>query len=167
MAKRRRRFSDIFDEFERIEEEMRRLFEGEFDFDELEEGEPLVYGFSLRVGPEGEPIIEQFGNIKSGPRGPVVSDKREPLVDVIEREEDVTVIAELPGVEKERIRLKAEEAVLTISAEGEEQSYFKRVKLPARVKAEGARATYKNGVLEVVLKKIEKSKPKHERIKIE
>jgi len=159
---RRRRHPGFFDEFD-LFEEMRRLFE-ELDLDELREGKPLIYGFNVRVGPEGEPIVEQFGNVKPDEEGrPALSEKREPLVDVIEREEDITVMAEIPGVEKEDIKLHLTETMLTIDA----KSYHRKVKLPARVLKEGAKAHYKNGVLEVVLKKVEKSKPKETELKVE
>jgi len=166
--KKRRSFFDLFGDWDifDIEEEMRRFME-EFDVDELKSGEPIVYGFNIRVGPDGKPIIQQFGNVKPTVKGPMVTDKREPLVDVIEREDTITVIVELPGVDKDKIKLNATERVLTISAPGEETDFYKEVKLPAAVNSKNAKASYKNGVLEVCLQKKEKSKPKAENIPIE
>lgn len=157
---------DIFEEFARMEERMRRLMRG-IEPEDLKEGGPIVYGFNFTMGPDGKPVVQEFGNVKPTMKGAAVSEKREPLVDVIEREEDVTVIAELPGVEKQQIKLKVEDEALSISAEGTEQKYFKKVKLPAAVKSEGAKATYKNGVLEVVMRKKEKSKPAKAELKVE
>jgi len=157
---------DIFEEFARMEERMRRLMRG-FEPGDLKEGNPIVYGFNFTVGPDGKPVVQEFGNVKPTVKGTEVSDKREPLVDVIERDEDVTVIAELPGIEKHQIKLNVESDELTISAEGHEQKYYKRVKLPAQVVSGGAKATCKNGVLEVVMKKKEKSKPAGTALRVE
>lgn len=167
MAPRRRRFGlfpGVFGDFERIEEMLEEMMRSGFeDIERIKEGKPLVYGFNIRIGPDGKPIIQQFGNVKPSIRGPRVRDEREPLVDVIEHERDVTVIAELPGVDKSRIRLSVAGEALTISVEGE---YYKQVELPAAVNQKSAKATYKNGVLEVVLEKSEKHKP-GETIKVE
>ena len=166
--KRRRGLFDLFGNFDiiDIEEEMKRFMD-EFNMDELKSGEPLVYGFNIRVGPDGKPLIQQFGNVKPTIRGPMIADKREPLVDVIEREDSITVIVELPGVDKNRIKLNTTDRTLTISAPGEEADFYKEVKLPSAVNSKSAKASYKNGVLEVCLQKKEKSKPKAESIPIE
>ncbi len=157
---------DIFEEFAMMEDRMRRLMRG-IEPGDLKEGEPIVYGFNVTTGQDGKPVMREFGNVRSGTKGTEVSDKREPLVDVIEREEDVTVIAELPGVEKHNIKLNVGEETLTISAESGEQRYFKKVKLPAAVRSEGSKAHYKNGVLEVVMRKKAKSKPAGTELKVE
>lgn len=158
-------FGDFDDMRRAIDEMMRRMMGS--GFGELRSGEPLVFGVNMRVGPDGKPVIQRFGNVKPSVKGPMVSDKREPLVDVIEREGDITVMVELPGVNKNQINLKTTDRTLTISAPGEESDFYKEVKLPAAVDSKSAKANYKNGVLEVCLQKREKSKPKAESIPIE
>lgn len=107
---------------------------------------------------------------------------REPFTDIMETKDSVVVTAELPGVRKEDIKINATEDAVEISAETkeekkvEEKGYYRRERslgryyrsytLPARVKPEKAKASYKNGVLEVVLPKAEK-KEKGKSIKIE
>jgi HSP20 family protein len=129
---------------------------------------PFVYGYSVKISPDGRPVIREFGNIKPGlgeGRIPLnLQDQREPLVDVIQDEETVKVVAELPGVEKKDIRLFATERTLTISVETPETKYHKRLELPVEVDETSARSTYRNGVLETVLKK---RKPKGEGSPIE
>lgn len=159
-------FGDFDDMRRAIDEMMRRMMGAGFG-DELRSGEPIVFGVNMRVGPDGKPVIQKFGNVRPTMKGPVVSDKREPLVDVIEREGDITVIVELPGVNKSQINLKTTDRTLTISAPGEESDFYKEVRLPAAVNSKSAKANYKNGVLEVCLQKREKSKPKAESIPIE
>ena len=67
---------------------------------------PIVYGYSVTVGPDGKPVIREFGNIRRGPSREwkeAITDIREPLVDMVEGEKDIRVIAELPGASKKDI----------------------------------------------------------------
>ncbi|MFQ6134989.1 MAG: archaeal heat shock protein Hsp20 [Nitrososphaerales archaeon] len=130
---------------------------------------PFVYGYSVTVGPDGKPVIREFGNIKPSLRGrePVeLSDKREPLVDVFDEKDTVRVIAELPGVEKKDINLAVEGKTLTISVDAP-RKYYKKVDLPAEVDTEGTKASYKNGILEVTLKKPKAEEHRGKKIDIE
>jgi len=72
---------------------------------------------------------------------------------VIETDEEVQVIAEMPGVNKEDIELNATERELEIKAESENRRYYERVELPCEVIPDSAKARYNNGVLEVIFKK--------------
>ncbi len=121
---------------------------------------PFVYGYSVKIGPEGKPIIREFGNIKPGlgeGRPPLnLQDQREPLVDIIEEEKTVKVVAELPGVEKKDIKLYATDKTLTITVDTPERKYHKKLELPALVDETSARSSYRNGVLETVLTKKER-----------
>jgi len=97
---------------------------------------------------------------------------KEPLVDVYETEDEVVVLAELPGVNKENIIVDASEDSVRISAEvrkeveEKERGYLRRereytgfkrtISLPVKVNPKRAKATYKNGVLEIHLPKLEK-----------
>ena len=66
---RRRRIPfDFFgfdDDFERMFRNMERMWESafrDFNFDQIEPGKSFVHGFNIRIGPEGKPRIEEFGN---------------------------------------------------------------------------------------------------------
>lgn len=165
-----------FPEFDKIEEMMNKLMKGMFDSKGMfpafgsGDGKPIVYGFSMKTGPDGKPVISEFGNVKPGtvriegggpggnergagtPAAPIISDAREPLIDVILRDDDIIVIAELPGVGKEDISLEALDGALEIKVDVPGRRYYKSVKLPAEVKTGEIDATYNNGVLEVKLK---------------
>jgi len=119
----------------------------------------------MSIGPDGRPVIREFGNVQPG-RLPMIREEREPLVDVMEEKDEVVVVAELPGVEKEDINLNATEDTLTISVDTPQRKYYKELRLPTEVNPKSAKAQYKNGVLEVRLKKVGKA-PKGERITIE
>jgi HSP20 family protein len=137
---------------------------------------PFVYGYSMTLGPDGKPVIREFGNVKPSMR-PMpngiskpsleVRGKREPLVDIISDNETIRVIAEVPGVDKNDIKLNCSEKTLTISVDSENRKYYKEVELPSEVDPKIGKAKYTNGVLEVVLTKIKAKKPSDESIKIE
>lgn len=113
-----------------------------------------MYGVSVRVGPRG-PVLSRFGTIKPTLE-PGVAEVREPLVDIFENEKEITVIAELPGVEERDIKTEVQEQTLKISAESRDRKYSKEVELPAAVTGE-LESTCKNGVLEVKLKKVKQT----------
>lgn len=165
--KKRPWFNDFFDEFDRLEgmtdEIMRKAFETASERAKVRR--PYVYGFSMSVGPDGKPVIREFGNVQPSRRGPKIRKEREPLVDVIEEDEAVVIVAELPGVEKDDINLHAIEDRLTFSVNTPNRKYRKELTLPARVDPKSACASYKNGVLEVRLKKLETA-VKGERISV-
>ena len=159
-------FGDFFGDFHRMDEMvnelMRNMFRG---IGNVEPGRPFVYGFSMKTGPDGKPVIREFGNVKPGQK-PVVSDAREPLVDVIEGDKDIMVIAELPGVEKRDIDLEVVDDSLEIRVDTPQKRYYKSVRLPVEVVGDTADATYNNGVLEVRLKRKAQKKTKGKRIQI-
>ena len=114
---------------------------------------PIVYGYSVTIGPDGKPVVREFGNVRSGEGRPwkAIQDKREPLVDVVSSGKDVRVIAEMPGVNKEDIDVTVNEKAMTISVDREDRGYYKKLELPGIVDPKGARSTYNNGILEVTI----------------
>ena len=168
--KRRNPFDFIDeDEFEKIFEEVQKMFESG-DFKEMIEdmfrgginpNKRFVHGFSLNIGPDGKPRIQEFGNKpRKSPDGePLISEEREPLTDIIEGDDDVAVTVEIPGVEKNDIDLNVTNDVLEIKVDTPKRKYHKRLDLPCNVKPKTTKATYKNGILDVVIKRKEKKKP--------
>jgi HSP20 family protein len=128
---------------------------------------PFVYGYSMTIGPDGKPVVREFGNVQPSKRGPMIKEEREPLVDVVDCDNEVKVVAELPGVDKRDIKLTAMDDALTISVEAPDRKYYKEVKLPTEVDPKESKSSYKNGVLEVTLQKTKTRKPKGEPIRIE
>ena len=118
---------------------------------------PFVYGYSMKIGPDGKPVIREFGNIKpgAGVEGQPLNlrEQREPLIDVIEEEGEIKVLAELPGVDKKDINLFLTEGTLTISVDTAGRKYYKELDLPVEVDEKSARSTFSNGVLETTLTK--------------
>jgi HSP20 family protein len=164
---------DFFDFFKRFEGEFPKELVRE---EKLPDGSvrkeygPFVYGYSVRIGPDGKPVIREFGNVKRkvSPAKPVeVKEATEPLVDVITEEDKIKVIAEVPGVDKQDIKLNVVGKTLSIRAESERRKYSKDVELPEEVDPKTAKASYKNGILEVTLNRVRKEEKKGEEIPIE
>ncbi len=141
------------------------------DGSKVKEWGPFIYGYSLTISPNGKPNVREFGNFKPETRMGRpridIKEKREPLADVMATDDEVKVIVELPGVEKEEIKLRGTENTLTISVDTPQHKYYKELELPTEVEPKKAKSSYKNGVLEVTLKKRIKEEPKGEQIKIE
>jgi HSP20 family protein len=78
-----------------------------------------------------------------------------PLIDIFEIEDQVHVIAELPGVDKGDIELNLTVSSLEIKVSRLEKGYSEVVDLPETVNPESARATYINGILELIADKME------------
>jgi len=97
-----------------------------------------------------------------------------PRVDVIDREDEVLVKAEIPGVSKDDLEVSVDESTVTIKGqtsheEKEEKGDYYRseirrgafsrtIALPREVDASEAKATFKDGILELSLPKVAKSK---------
>ncbi|MGB7637897.1 MAG: archaeal heat shock protein Hsp20 [Nitrososphaeraceae archaeon] len=145
--------------------------------DKVREIGPIVYGYSAVVGPDGKPRITEFGNVKQGTRiggkegtgtrrrGPQLTAEREPLADIITTDKEVKIVVELPGVNKENIKVHAYEGSAEVVAETQDRKYRRVVDIPTDTDAESVKSTFKNGLLEIVFKR--KEKPKGKEIKVE
>ena len=149
-----------------FDEEMRRM-RGELD--------RLAREFSrIRLEEAKGDIDRSLEGLVKGPRelaSRYFPSLEEPLTDVSETENEVIVVADLPGVKKEDVSVTATEDTLQISAqirkekemkksnyvrrERRYERFYRRLSLPAKVKPEGAKSKYNNGVLEVRLPKKE------------
>ncbi len=131
-------WEDIFNEIRRLERRMEKLLE---EFTER---------------PIRMPFREEF---------------RTPEADIIETDKEIKVVVDLPGVRKEDIKINATEDEVEIRAERKREEkeeregfirrerefgrFYRRFTLPTKVDPNGAKATYKNGVLEIILPKVE------------
>jgi HSP20 family protein len=122
---------------------------------------PIVYGYSVKIGQDGKPVVRKFGNVDSSPGflggGLTVKEQREPLLDIITGSEDITIVAELPGVNKEDLQLKADNKSLTLESVAGERQYQKKIDLPDEIEPNTGKSTYKNRILEVSFKRKSKN----------
>lgn len=77
----------------------------------------------------------------------------EPLIDVLEGKDEVTVVAEFVGFNRENLRIHVKNQRLTLSAEDTDRKYCKSLNLPMGVIPNSIRTACKNGVLEIRLRK--------------
>jgi HSP20 family protein len=116
---------------------------------------------------------------------PVVDGAREwlPSVDVSETKNDIVVKAEIPGMDAKDIDVSLSDGQLVIKGEKKQEreeneedyhfversygSFSRSVHLPKDVKGDKITASYKKGVLKVVLPKSEEAKTKEVKVKVE
>lgn len=100
-------------------------------------------------------------------------EERLPRVDMIDREEEVVVRAEIPGVHKDELDVSLSDEYLTIKSETHEEkdekgeffrseirhgSFTRTVRLPDAVEGEKAKARFEDGLLEITIPKAERAK---------
>jgi HSP20 family protein len=111
-----------------------------------------IYGFTIKSGIGGDgPRIEPFGNIRKDRDSgrSVVQEVREPVVDLFEEEDHVSIVAEMPGISVEDVQITVEDDLLTITAAHGEKKYRKEVLLPASYAREKMQVTCNQGVVEI------------------
>jgi HSP20 family protein len=134
---------------------------------------PIVYCYSVNIGPDGKPKIREFGNIRPSGHNkifggsnsiddaiadeePQITAEREPIVDVLTTDKEVKVIVEVPGINKENIKVNAYDTSVEISAidTAESKRYHRLIDLPSETDTSStAKAAYKNGMLEITFNK--------------
>ena len=163
----------IFDEeFNRIFKKMSNSF---FNIDDIFEEfktkgssqGPYYYGYTMTVGPDGKPIVKEYGNAK--PELVSAPNTREPIVDTIidEKEKLVKLVAEMPGVDKSDLKVVVQDKSVNLSAEHDEKKYQVNVPIQYKVEESSAKASYKNGILELIFKLAEDEKPKSTTVEVE
>jgi HSP20 family protein len=148
---------------------------------------PIVYGYSATIGPDGKPRVREFGNVRpgmkvggissstgtglrgAGERATQITAEREPLSDVITTDKEVKVVVELPGANKENIKVNAYEGSVEVKADAQDRKYRRVIDIPAvaaaNIDVQSVKSTFKNGLLEIVFKR--KDKPKGKEVKVE
>lgn len=105
-----------------------------------------------------------------------------PRVDVLENNDSYILRAELPGVNKNDVKITLRDNILTIKGEKKQEkeekdasfhrtervygSFERSFTLPSGVKSDKIDATYKDGVLTITLPKVEEAKPKEIEVKV-
>ena len=101
-------------------------------------------------------------------------------LDVVEQGHDIVVVAELPGVKKDGIKVTVHDGVLTVSGERKETAlpeqarwirneigggaFSRSIELPVPVKSDAVTAELKNGILRIVIPKADEALPREIRI---
>jgi HSP20 family protein len=167
----RRMFEDIDREFQDAEEMLNRMFRTVREITPSDiSGHPYYYGYQITVGPDGKPHVREFGNMKPSARGLVEqAGVREPLVDtgIDEKDNSLTITAEMPGVTKQDIKVKVSQEYVSIHAERGEKKYHTDIPVDVELDDKSAKATYSNGILELKIKLKAPLKPKETEVQVE
>ncbi|MCH2404392.1 MAG: Hsp20/alpha crystallin family protein [Nitrososphaerales archaeon] len=162
-------FEEIFREFEHeMNDDLVNMI-NKIESEDRHRSEAFIYGYSINIDENGKAEINEFGNIKSSSEGEEnleVSESREPLVDIIEGKNAVTVVIELPGVEKSDIKVEIKESIIFVTTINS-KNYYKEIPLTGKIIANSARARYNNGILEIIINKDNKSDPENNIVVIE
>jgi len=78
-----------------------------------------------------------------------------PLIDIFQENKYITIVAEIAGFNKETLKIHVKDQKLTLSAKSKERRYYKSLNLPKVVIPDVMYTKFKNGVLEIKLKKAE------------
>ena len=106
-----------------------------------------------------------------------------PPVDIVDTEDAIVIFAEIPGVEKNQVSIEVKDDVISIQGERVVDksigngSYYRSERifgrfgrsfaLPAMVRTDKIRASFKNGVLKIIIPKPEEEKPRQVSISVE
>ncbi|GBE40586.1 spore protein SP21 [bacterium BMS3Bbin09] len=106
-----------------------------------------------------------------------------PTVDIFEKDNNVVVKAEIPGMKKEDIEVNLTDNTITISGEKKKEdkvekknyyrfessygSFCRSFRLPKEVQTDKAKATFKRGVLEITIPETEDAKKRKKKLNIE
>jgi HSP20 family protein len=162
---------DIDTEFEEAENMLNRIFRTVREMGPSTIANfPYYYGYQITLDPDGKPKIREFGNVRPSTRGLIEQTGiREPLVDtaINEKENALTITAEMPGVTKQDIKVNVADKFVSIHAEKGEKKYHTDIPVNVQLDDASAKATYSNGILELKIKLKETPKVKGKEVKVE
>lgn len=153
--RRKKSFNDEFEKILRMMEKMMGHSFLNFNFNEMEPVKPFVYGYRINDGSIRNPKVQEFRNHprELSDENQSITDEPEPLTEIIECDNEVSITVEIPEVEKKDIDLRSTENNLDIRVDTPYQKYHQEIKLPCKVKPKTTKATYKNGVLDIIIKR--------------
>lgn len=147
--KKRKDLEDLPFDFEKLEDMMDELMDALFESEEENlRGKPAIMGFSIRLDSEGNPKMQEFGNIAKKKKKPAVMKAREPLVDLIYSDDSLTITAEMPGAEKKDLKVKVDGNDIEILTDGKVR-FYKRIVVDRPIKSKGIKISLNNGIVEI------------------
>jgi HSP20 family protein len=159
-------------EFAEAEDMLNRMFRTVREInpsDLISSNAPYYYGYQITVGPDGKPHVREFGNIRPSAKDLVEQTAvRAPLVDtaVDEKQNTLKITAEMPGLNKEDVKVSVSDRYVTIDAERGYKKYHADIPVDVELDdSSSAKAAYTNGILELSIKL--KQVPQGREIKVE
>lgn len=129
----------------------------------------LFNPFSLmrRFGEDMEQLFDEFGFGRLAPRGFDQMAAWTPQVEVLQRDKEFVIRAELPGINKDNVKVELRDDSIVLSGERQEErkeeregflrtersygSFYREIPLPPGVDTSKATATFREGVLEITM----------------
>ena len=164
----------IFRDFDRffrdMEREIETMMNRAFRTLDMPGEDAKTFGYTLYWDSSmDKPVVRYFGNVNPRTGELLEEGWRIPYAETHYDEENkvYTVIAELPGIEKKEIKLKATKNYINITAEGKNRKYKKRIDFDKEIDPESVKARFKNGVLELEVKPITSPEEEETEVTIE
>ena len=125
--------------------------------------------FSLmrRFGEDMEQLFDEFGFGRLAPRGFDQMAAWTPQVEVLQRDKEFVIRADLPGINKDNVKVELRDDSIVLSGERQEErkeeregflrtersygSFYREIPLPSGVDTSNATATFRDGVLEITI----------------
>ena len=157
------------------DEDFNKIFERIFKQMNLDEpnSRSWSYGYSMITGPDGKPVIREWGTGLPNEDNPLkpkpfIPETPEPLtqIDIDQHKMQVRVIVEMPGFTKESIKITGREDKIQLSANDGTRQIDTEIPINARIDPKTAKATYNNGVLDITISLLEAPKSDKVDIKI-
>jgi len=160
-------FDNLFRKLMRPFRETDEIWEEMKDSENVQTFGPYYYGYSMTVGPDGKPVVKEFGNVRQSLLPD--AETREPLADVIidDKEKVLKIVAEMPGVEKKDVKIEVIGQTVNIDAENGNRKYHTKIPIKQKVDEDSVKATYANGILELKFKLKEEARPKGKTVPVE
>lgn len=150
--------NDLFERFMKEISEMMENIDEDNPNVQVKKYGPYVWGYSMTIGPDGKPVVKQFGNVNPQMNIPELKESSsEPLIDVFTDEKTVKIIIEMPGVNKEDIHITTTDSIIKIDATTGEKQYNTEKELQVKIKPKTSKSSYNNGILELIFEREELS----------
>jgi HSP20 family molecular chaperone IbpA len=121
------------------------------DFNGLKDKKPGTTQKTQRL--KNMPTHPSFRPSKSFAKSNIAEQK--PLIDIFQENNYVTIVAEIVGFNKETLKIDVKDQKITLSAKSKDRRYYKSLNLPTVVIPNAMHTKFKNGVLEIKLRKAE------------
>jgi HSP20 family protein len=160
-------FDNLFNKMIQPFKELDKIWDDIKDTDNVKTFGPYYYGYSMTIGKDGKPIVKEYGNVRSDL--PLTLETREFFVDVIvdDKEKVLKVVAEMPGIEKNDIKIEVMGHTINLSAENNNKKYQTTIPINHKIDEDSAKASYANGILEVKFKLKDENRPHGKKVTVE
>jgi len=156
------------DKFERISSEIQEMFESFRFMEMLEEirrnefraNNWFAYNFIIKTPTLEEPMSQKFDlyPAKITQKTAKKSKEDRSSYDVIKGNNKVTITIDMPDTKKEEIDLRITKDTMELMPNNPAGKYHRLINLPCNVKSKTAKATYRNGILDIIIEKENRAK---------